>query len=1161
MGAAFNAGASTSAPETAYGKAGVRSVPEATARPSDPRASITAQRGSARVRTCRSVGSSASRLASPRKNVKTPSRLSLKESSSVAGVSTALWGSVIYADDWGMNDAAYGLYAVPTSDSEEFELLHEGVYASRGGVLVDDVYYWNEIEYAPDFTVAGVDYYGIDVNTGEKVFSAAGSRYTWSMTLDPVTENVYAVVDIDETPVLAILSFDNGFEFREVARFSGDFDEMRNGWNSIACGPDGQLYGITYDYDESYRVLSSSLCKIDKTDGTVTKVGVTGQLPVYVSDCTVDRQTGRMYWTVSDDFSGYLCEVDLDTGTATKVYDFPMGEQVVGLVIPAPKVPGGSPAAGELTVTPGQNGALTASVRFKVPSRTMDGNRLTSLTSVELSRDGEVIKTWDAPAPGTELTFDDAPAESGSYRYSVVCSNEEGSGARAAVTVFVGVNLPAAVSGVTWTETDNPGEVTISWDAVTSDISGNHLDASQVTYQVYALGGMDELIPVSGSISDTSYTYQAVMPGKQAFLQYAVCAGTATGEGEGAVSNFDPAGTPYNEMTFSSQADFNRYALSTSSQGGASWGVYTDSMFDGITSFDGDDMFFGMYSQYLRRYADILTGYFTLTDLANPAVSFHIYNAELLGGAPNINEVAVWVREKSSTEWTELKKAVACETAELEAWGKVIASLSDYAGKTIQIKFTGTAYAASYTYIDCLKVGSVLDNDLSVTSLVAPDKVGLGQAYTVVATVMNQGSNAAGAYSVGLYEDGSLVETKELNGLGAGETVKVGFDRVMSGLATEPVVCHAEVVYAPDQAMENNRSVDVEIAPVLPSYPVATDLAGESKGSAVELRWNTPDLGKAAGESVTQDFEDGVAFSDSYGDWTFVDLDGRPVGGFNELEIPNITSGVTTGSFWIWDASQVGNATFAAHSGSKYLFSMYNGMQVDDWAISPELDGSAQTVSFYAKSYTASYPEEIEVYCSEGSVQPEDFVQVQGVGGVVPNEWTLYTVDVPEGTRHFAIRSCSNDRLMLMIDDVSFIPAGAAHNLEIKGYNVYRDGVKVSGAPVETTSYTDMDVEDGKTYTYKVTVEYNKGESAASNAAQVRFDSSGIGSVEAGTVMVAVAESSIVVTGAEGLDIDVYTADGKLVGVVSGGTRTVIPVSQGVYVVRTGSTATKVIVK
>ncbi len=1505
---------STPSSEKLCTKAGATTASATLAKASQPAASAKKSRSLLKLRKRSAAKTPAGRLRTPLKSInalhrRTPATAEAPGKGSIP----SMYGAMAYSEEWPDGSFQFGVYTIPVAEGENFDLVVPDVNAHCGGVMVGDIYYWCDIVQNDNFEIESINYTGVDVNNGARVFSGTGDYNTLSMTYDKTTGTIYAIMDINGIPVLTTLSFDNGFHYTQVAEFKGDYNASVSDWNCIACDKNGQLYGITYDYDTAtYDIVSNTLHKINKTDGTVTKIGPTGFLGEYSSDAVIDQNTNRMFWTVSEFVEGYLCEVNLATGTATKIYDFPGNEQICGLVIPASaiqdKAPaavtdatadfaGGSltgtvaftapstlydgtvasgnltytvnangaavatgqtkygsavsapitldkaglytfqifvkndsgtspsvklqnifvghdtpkpttatleysdgmmrlswlpvtsavnggfidpvavrytvrrvagsaepvtvaenlsattfsepiakpdqitqfhyevvatydgkssestssnavvigsiappytanlvndfqfftvddanhdgktwainngrlyvpynmdmvmddwlfspplklekgnlydliaaisaqrdiyperieikygnaptpeamtgtllpasvitapfdapmfwnysmfaeesgdcyigfhgisdkdsyslwlhsfsvseghssnaPGAGELTVTPGKNGALTAKIRFVVPVKNLDGSDLTSLTSVELTRGGEVVKTWNNPAPGDILPFQEIVPAEGEYTYTAVCKNENGNGMPVSKNVFIGVNYPAPITNLTWSETSRAGEVKISWDAVTKDITGNELDSYMVSYQVFSVNGVGEMTPLTGKISSNSYTYQAVQNGKQTFIQYAVFAYTKKGEGEGAVTEFGPVGTPYPGMVFSAYSDFDRYALSTSDEGGASWGFYSDDILD-VKSVDSDNFFFAMFSEYLHKFADVFTGYITLKDMTNPAVSFYTFNAELRGGNANINDITVYVREKGQKEWTLLKKAVANEVAPLQGWGKVIAGLADYAGKTVQLKFTGTANAAAYTYMDRIVVGPILDNDLSLTQLSSPESAALGKKYTVTANILNEGSKESGEYSVELYSDDNLVDTKKCASLKAGESAKVDFECVMSGLATEPVAHNAKIVYAQDGNLDNNASDVIEIEPVMPAYPVVTDLAGEVEDKKVNLSWSIPDLSKAPGEAVTEDFESGEAFADHFGDWTFVDEDGKPVGGFNEIEIPNITSYETPGSFWVWDASQLGNYTFAAHSGNKYLFSLFNRGQVDDWAISPQLDGSAQTVSFYAKSYTSAYPEEIELLYSEGSLNTFNFVQIEGAGGTVPNEWTLYEVELPAGAKYFAIRSYSEDKMMLMIDDVTFIPQGAKHNLVINGYNVYRDGVKLNSEPVQTTSFTDSGVEDNNSYLYKVTVAYNKGESAASNPAKVDVNLSDIDSTVEDEVGISVNDRNILVSNAEGIGIEVYSADGKLLQAVTGRAQTVIPVTPGIYIVKAGNTTRKTIVK
>ena len=56
----------------------------------------------------------------------------------------------------------------------------------------------------------------------------------------------------------------------------------------------------------------------------------------------------------------------------------------------------------------------------------------------------------------------------------------------------------------------------------------------------------------------------------------------------------------------------------------------------------------------------------------------------------------------------------------------------------------------------------------------------------------------------------------------------------------------------------------------------------------------------------------------------------------------------------------------------------------------------------------------------------------------------MLSFDLPEGATHFAVRCTSPMGYMLLVDDITYRPAGKGAPLEIKGYNIYRDGVKIN---------------------------------------------------------------------------------------------------------------------
>ena len=126
------------------------------------------------------------------------------------------------------------------------------------------------------------------------------------------------------------------------------------------------------------------------------------------------------------------------------------------------------------------------------------------------------------------------------------------------------------------------------------------------------------------------------------------------------------------------------------------------------------------------------------------------------------------------------------------------------------------------------------------------------------------------------------------------------------------------------------------------------------------------------------------------------DLDKSAIISFGNADIPGIEAGKTLASYLMFSTTGAfeGNPTLVAHSGKQYLVVMarFDIGTTDDCAISPELSGKAQTVSFYARSYGADYPEHIQVLYSTGSLEPSDFVPSDLDVEKVPGTWTRYEV-------------------------------------------------------------------------------------------------------------------------------------------------------------------------
>ncbi len=829
--------------------------------------------------------------------------------------------------------------------------------------------------------------------------------------------------------------------------------------------------------------------------------------------------------------------------------------------VTAPRTGDGPAMVTDLMALTDPTGALKATVSFVTPTKAINGKALTSLDKVVLSRDGKEINTWTAPAPGDALSFTDELPDGGMHYYSVVAANEAGDGLVADVSVFVGIDTPSYPENVDLVQTANPGEITISWDPVTTDVRGTTLPAGKVKYQIYTIVSGYYREPISEKISETSYTFQAVNPGMQSFVQYLVFAYYDDEESDGVYTPFKPVGTPYTSYSMTRESDFDEYILGSDASGGCEWSAATDATFDEVSSADGDNLYFYMQGTYLQEYGTLVSGLIDLSAIASPGMTFYTMPVD----AEDINILTVTVTDAATGVDTEVFSKRVNDIGEPMEWSMVTIDLAAFAQQTVTIQITGTICDfTTIIVIDGWKVKSMLDNDLAVTALNAPPRVNAGQQFVIEAVVANEGLKAADAFTVELYADGVAVDTKEVASLAANTKTTVKFTTALSAVATEPVEYTAKVVFAADQNAANDMSKPANVAPILSHLPAPDDLAATTTATAVELTWSEPDLANAPGNPVTEDFEDADSFTAEYGHWIFIDRDKSEVGGFENIDIPGITPGDTKGSFWVWDTDKLTFDDLAAHSGSKFLFTMFrwDGGDSDEWAISPELYGTAQTISFYAMSYSATFPDKIEVYYSTGSTDPADFIKVNNVGGYLPDTWTLVAADLPDGAKRFAIRSCATDSWMLMVDDVTFTPAGSsAADLELKGYDVYRDGVKINEAIVEECDFTDTNVVEGQTYQYVVVAVYSTGFSAPSSAVTVLYQASGLESIYGSALNISAARGQIIVTGAEGQAVAVYTVDGKTIFAGRGEAKTVIPAQQGIYVVKAGTTVKKLRVK
>ncbi len=729
-------------------------------------------------------------------------------------------------------------------------------------------------------------------------------------------------------------------------------------------------------------------------------------------------------------------------------------------------------AVSALTVTPAAKGALKADISFRLPEETVAGKAVGTITKAELSRGGTVIRTWNSGlAPGASLTATDESPVNGLNAYKVVAYNAAGLGNDTTVTVYVGVDTPAAVENITAEETVD-GTVTLHWDAPATGANGGYVDPAQLTYTVKRngwklIGDTLTACTVSDVVDD--------LGDAQRTIGYTVNAYSVAGMSADAYSPYVSAGRPYVtpfEESFAngsvSHGEWTTFPVMSSRSWAASYGS---------ESSDGDNGCIVFSNVSTPDESVLMSPKIQLDNTVRPVLSFQTKHSAI------DDDLQVMVYTPDGQQHDLLSVDLSAET---DGWKTCTADLSAFAAnRYIQLGFRTDNVAKSATLrMDDITVTDDLDYNLAVGSMKVAARIKAGEENAVKVKVNNVGRLAVDSYSVALYSGDRCLATAEGPSVEAGESAEVSLS-VTPAVTDQPTMAiRAQLVCDLDQNPRND-TLSAICTVVAPDYPVATGLTGSWDGSTVKLSWKAPDTQSAKPEAVTEDFEGYDAFTISdFGDWTTASSGGRQF--TQEFQTSDgrwitYTNSGDSLSYQVIDLSQI-IATekdgWSSVSGDKILITPYRGLDKQDWMISPALYGGAQTISIHAKSLNFQHSglETFYVFYSTDGNTVDDFINIDEVDGV-PEAWTEYTFDLPEGTKYFAI--CASEvNSAIFFDDISYIPEGsAAQTFVVKGYNVYRDGQLITATPVTTPTITDSDVEWNKTYTYRVTVVYDQGES------------------------------------------------------------------------------------
>lgn len=718
--------------------------------------------------------------------------------------------------------------------------------------------------------------------------------------------------------------------------------------------------------------------------------------------------------------------------------------------------------------------------------------------------------------------------------------------------------------GVALIEWNNPGAV---------GAHDGYVNEQDVYYQILRYDSALGWQVIADHVEETSYTDRDfVIPEgfQQESASYGIYAFNESGQSEPSsmtITLGKPYGMPYGES-------FTEVSLQTYPwriqllEGSSGWNV--DNGLSGNVKPQDDDLgmlrFTNTDFQGLPSAENIISPRISLVGSQNPMVAFYMWH-----GFEAESEDLYLTLSVMADDAAPVEVGTFGYNDGTTGWGRHVIELAQFKdADNIQLIFRAYAYDGSASlYVDAISVDEYADQDIRVESFSIPERIEVGETGEITLRVLNGGFESVGTYSVDLYRDGTLAESKTGSNLASNAvsdfTFEIKPDMTEAGQTYNYFV---ELALEGDGIASNNTTDTIAVYINGPKYPKVSDLTGESDGTAVSLAWTCP-----SGEmrdAVTEGFDEYEPYLiEGFGDWITYDGDGDPVIYFNSpVTIPNQYE---PQAWQVWNRDLAGFGAFdqlTPHSGDQYIVAWSaSNLQTlssapnDNWLISAEVAGYTD-VSFFAKeTNTTAGPEYFEFLYSATDQSPESFVKI-GSGEITENEWREFAFTLPDDAKYFAIRHCTQvNGQTLIIDDITYTPLyGSTTELECTGYNVYRDGELIAEGVTEP-SYRDSEVTDGL-HTYQVSVVWNAGESMLSEPCTVEFKA-GVETLTAGNVRVYDADGKIVVRNAvEGMPLAIFAVDGRMLhSTVVSGNCVEIPVGQGMYLVRVGNVSYKVIVR
>lgn len=718
---------------------------------------------------------------------------------------------------------------------------------------------------------------------------------------------------------------------------------------------------------------------------------------------------------------------------------------------------------------PDAEGALCAEVAFTAPDKDNKGAALEGDVHVVIQVN-EVSLDTVTVAAGASYTYNFTVDGPKSYAVSLIPYVVEGKeGKKTRLSAWIGEDVPAEVEDLAGRTRGN--KIYFSWTAPAKGVNGGVVKPEAVTYNIYTTIGVstysgnvyvaDSLLNVE-PITGTEFVLEddTFADDNQHTNVYAIVAQNAAGkseEGLGAVL----VGKPY-ELPF--LEDFDGVGLKYY------WSAY--GKFD-INDEDDGDYYVTLYGSE-GKVTYLSSGMICLKGEENPSLTLDVASYY---GTP----LKVYIDAASGS----FQQVATFETTDEYVKQKV--SLKDYVNEEwITFVLAGSFDRSDFIVLDDIAISTLSGNNLAVF-LTAPESVVMGKKADLTVAVQNLGENTVSDYAVKVYADDILVDQiaqEDTEELAFGQTAEYEVQYEASLFhPVGDVQLRAEVVFAADEDVTDNAD-EVEMALLEPVADPVQTVAANIADNGLAITWQTA---PAEEVDIVEDFE---SYDDQFitdgqylGRWLGYDVDKLQTYDIDfddqEIEWPFDDE---LYAFCIWTPSlyteDPDNLAFSAKGQKSLLF--MGALPTDeveandDWLISPELSGKAQTISFQVSELSDDYGEELyEVYYSTTDKEISSFTLL-AEGSVEAKEFSERSYDLPEGAKYFAIRYVSEDIYSFIVDDIHF------QGLSVEtptGFNIYVNEELVATVGADINSYDYAAALNEGNYQVSVSALYGSRES------------------------------------------------------------------------------------